>query len=55
MRKSQITIVVQMPLANETDFMNLVIAWLGDQKNKSKIEKADIQTTEIDIPGHVAI
>lgn len=55
MRKSQIAIVVQLPLANETDFLNLVIAWLGTQKNQNKIDKADIQTTEIDIPAHVAI
>lgn len=55
MRKSQITVVVTLPLEKETAMVTTIVAFLEAQKTVGHIDKAAVETKEVEQPVSVTI
>lgn len=55
MRKSQITAVIQCPINKEAALLQTIVDFLQTQKTQGNVDKADVETVEIEIPTKVTI
>lgn len=55
MRKSQITVVVTLPLEKEAATLTTIVTFLQAQKTAGNVDKATVETQEVELPVSVTI